>query len=72
MKYYKEMVQYRIDFDPMAVFSHKRLEEEVFAKYPQHKALIQSFVYNIKLSVGIAVGLILLLVITALILNAAA
>ncbi|MEZ4912213.1 MAG: hypothetical protein R2774_15300 [Saprospiraceae bacterium] len=69
MKYYKEMVKHHIDFDPLAVFSKNRLQNEVYDKYPQHSVLIQTFVYNIKLSIAIALGLILLLALLAIILK---
>ena len=62
-KYYKKLVQARVDFGASHIFNQKKMEEEIYPKYPQSKADIEAFVGHIRKSMNIASILIALITI---------
>ena len=61
LKSYKILVQNNVQFGARHVFSNKKLEEEVYPKYPQHKEDIHTFVKNIRNTINMASVLIALI-----------
>lgn len=61
LKSYKILVQNNVQFGARHVFSDKKLEEEVFPKYPDHKEDIYTFVKNIRNTISMASVLIALI-----------
>ena len=69
MRIYRKLVQNRVDFDTAHIFNRKRMESEIYPKYPQFKDDIASFVNHIQRSVTIASILIVLITIAGIILK---
>ena len=61
-KYYKKLVQARVDFSTTHIFNEAKMAAEVYPKYPQHVADIQAFTGHIRKSIRI--GIILMVLIT--------
>ncbi|MFM2267800.1 MAG: hypothetical protein RL757_1241 [Bacteroidota bacterium] len=62
-KFYKILVQNRVEFGTVHIFDMKRLETEVLPRYPQHRDSILAFVQHIRYSVKLASWLIALITI---------
>lgn len=61
LKSYKKLVQNRVEFGAAHFFNQKKMEEEVFPKYPHMKEDIQVFVNNMKYTIKMATVLIALI-----------
>ena len=64
LKVYKRLVQNKVDFNTTQIFNKKKMEAEVYSRYPQHRQDIETFVQHIFYSVRMAT--ILMALITAL------
>jgi hypothetical protein len=60
-KYYKKLVQARVEFSAKHIFNKKLMEAEIYPKYPQHRADIEAFTGHIRRSLDIATVLITLI-----------
>ncbi len=69
LKHYKYLVQNRVEFSAKHILDKKKMETEVLPKYPQHAAEINAFAGNIRNSVMIAAGILLLISLLGLIIN---
>lgn len=69
LKFYKKLVQNRVQFEVADVFNRKKLETDVLAKYPGYRDDIEGFVGHIRRSVIIAVILVLLITLMGVILH---
>lgn len=63
LKYYKILVQNRVQFDAKWIFDKKKMETEVLAKNPTFATEINAFASNIRKSVKIASILVVLITI---------
>ncbi len=61
LKTYKKLVQNRVEFGASHLFNRKKMEEEVYPKYPHMKSDIEVFVNHIRYSVRMATVLIALI-----------
>jgi hypothetical protein len=68
MKAYRVLVQNRIQFDAAHLFSRKKMEEEIYPKYPQHRQEIEQFANHIRYSMRMATLLSVLISLFAAIL----
>ena len=60
-KYYRKLVNARVEFGASHVFSRKKMEEEILPRYPKSKDDIEAFVKHVHRSINIATGLMLLI-----------
>jgi hypothetical protein len=60
-KYYKKLVQNRVDFGPKHILNKALMEAEIIPKYPQHRGDIEAFTGHIRKSMNIAIILIALI-----------
>lgn len=60
-KYYKKLVNARVEFGASHIFNQKKMEEEIYTQYPQHIADIEAFTGHIRKSMRIATILIALI-----------
>ncbi|MBL7814489.1 MAG: hypothetical protein JNL70_05740 [Saprospiraceae bacterium] len=60
-KYYRRLVEARVDFGTTHIFNREKLEKEVYPKYPQHRDDIDAFVGHIRKSLNIAIILMALI-----------
>jgi hypothetical protein len=60
-KYYRILVQNRVDFKPKHIFNKALMEAEIYPKYPQHQADIEAFVGHIRKSINMATVLMALI-----------
>lgn len=60
-KYYKRLVQNRVEFGAKHLFNTALMESEIYPKYPQHRADIDAFVGHIRKSMRIAIVLMALI-----------
>ncbi len=60
-KYYRKLVQNRVEFKPKHIFNKALMEEEVYPKYPQHRGDIEAFVGHIRKSINMATVLMFLI-----------
>lgn len=61
LKSYKKLVQNEVEFGAKHVFNNKRMEEEIFPRYPHMKDEIATFASHIKYSIRMATVLIALI-----------
>ena len=61
LKTYKVLVQNQVEFGPSHVFNKKKMEAEVFPKYPHMQEEIQTFVNHMQYSIRMATVLIALI-----------
>lgn len=61
LKAYKILVQNRVEFEPMAVFSQDRLDQEVIPNYPHLRQEIQDFANHLRYSIKMATVLLALI-----------
>jgi hypothetical protein len=69
MKYYKVLVQNRVQFEVKHVFNQQKLEDEVLSNNPVHRKDIEGFVGHIRKSVIVAILLIVLITIMGVVLH---
>jgi hypothetical protein len=62
-------VQNRVEFNGKHILDQKKMEAEVLPKYPQHAHEITAFATNIRNSVKIAAGILVLISLLGLIIN---
>jgi hypothetical protein len=62
-KYYRKLIQARVDFSAKHLFNKKLMEEEIYPKYPESRADIEAFVGHIRKSINMATVLIALITI---------
>lgn len=60
-KVYKVLVQNKVEFGAAHLFNKKKMEEEIFPRYPHMKSEIQTFVRHIQYSIRMATVLIALI-----------
>lgn len=60
-KAYKVLVQNKVEFNAMDIFSKKKLEEEVYPNNPKFKKEIQTFANHMQYSIKMATVLIALI-----------
>lgn len=68
MKAYRVLVQNRVQFEASHLFSRKKMEEEIYPKYPQFRQEIEQFVNHIRYSIRMATVLSVLISLFAAIL----
>lgn len=61
MKSYKKLVQNEVEFNASHLFNKKKMEEEVFPKYPNMKGEIEIFSNHLRYSIRMATVLIALI-----------
>ena len=61
MKSYKKLVQNRVEFGATHLFNKKKMEEEIFPKYPHMKEEIQTFSSHMQYSIRMATVLVALI-----------
>lgn len=61
LKSYKILVRNEVDFEARHIFNKKKMEEEVYPKYPEFKEEIASFAQHIQYSIRMATVLIALI-----------
>ncbi len=68
-KYYKILVQNRVQIEVKDMLNIAKIKEEVVPKYPKLEREILAFVNNIRNSIYIAMGLIVVIALCWMILN---
>jgi hypothetical protein len=53
-KYYRKLVEARVDFGASHIFNEKKMEEEIYPKYPKNVADIKAFTGHIRKSIRMA------------------
>lgn len=61
LKTYKKLVQNKVEFGAAHLFNQKKMEEEIFPRYPHMKEDIQTFVNHMKYTIKMASVLIALI-----------
>ncbi len=61
LKSYRFLIKNRVEFTVTELFNKKKMEAEVYTKYPQFKKEIDSFARHIRYSVNMAIVLIFLI-----------
>jgi len=61
-KYYKYLIQNRVDFSISHFFSQEKMESEVLSRYPEHRYEIEKFVGLIRRSITMASILIVVII----------
>lgn len=61
MKTYRKLVQNRVEFGPAHLFNRKKMEAEIYPKYPHMQADIEVFVRHLRYSINMATVLIALI-----------
>lgn len=61
LKHYKALVQNRVEFEVKDILDIRKLKEEVVPRYPHMENDIVSFAQNIRNSILLAVGMIILI-----------
>lgn len=69
MKHYKYLIQNRVEFNAKHILDKHKMETEVLSKYPEHAAEIDAFASNIRNSVKIAAGILILIALMGLVIN---
>ncbi len=60
-KYYRVLVQNRIEFGAKHIFNKDLMEKEIFPRYPAHRADIEAFTNHVRRSINLASVLMLLI-----------
>jgi hypothetical protein len=60
-KYYKILVENRVQIDVKDLLNINKIKEEVIPRYPKFEKEILAFIYNIRNSIFIAMGLIVVI-----------
>ena len=53
-KFYKPLVQNRVEFNASHVFNRQKMEEEVISKHPDMRENIEGFVKHMRMSINMA------------------
>lgn len=61
LKTYKILVQNEVEFGANHIFNRKKMEEEIFPRYPEFKTEIETFVNHMRYSIRMATVLIALI-----------
>ena len=61
LKTYKKLVQNKVEFGASHIFNRRKMEEEVFPRYPHMKKEIETFVRHMRYSIRMATVLIALI-----------
>lgn len=61
LKTYKILVQNEVEFGASHIFNKKKMEEEIFPRYPQFRGEIETFVNHMRYSIRMASVLIALI-----------
>lgn len=61
LKSYKILVQNQVEFNASHLFNKKKMEEEIYPKYPNMKKEIMTFVSHLRYSIRMATVLITLI-----------
>lgn len=61
LKVYKKLVQNRVEFGAAHFFSQKKMEEEIYPKYPAFRTDIEIFVRHMRYSIKMATVLVALI-----------
>lgn len=61
LKSYKALVQNRVEFGAAHIFNRRRMEEEIFPRYPHMRREIETFVRHMRYSIRMASVLIALI-----------
>jgi hypothetical protein len=69
LKHYKYLVQNRVEFPAKYILDKNKMETEVLPKYPEHGYHINLFAQNIRNSVVLAAGLLILIAILGAVIN---
>lgn len=62
MKSYKYLIQNNIEFSALDVFSKSKMKNELLPKYPKHQKEIELFVFLMKKSLILSLGVIVLII----------
>ena len=68
-KHYKYLVQNRVEFSLKHVLDNHKMKEEIFTRYPQHTEHIEAFANNLRYSVMIAAGILVVISVLYLIIK---
>lgn len=60
-KYYRRLVEARVEFGAAHIFNREKMEKEIYPKYPKQRENIDAFVNHIRKSLNIAVILMVLI-----------
>ena len=60
-KYYRKLVEARVEFGAAHLFNREKMEKEIYPKYPNSRADIDAFVHHIRRSMRMATVLIALI-----------
>jgi hypothetical protein len=69
LKHYKYLVQNKVEFPAKYILDKDKMAKEVLPKYPEHAFHINAFSANIRKSVTLAAGLLLLIGLLGAIIN---
>ncbi|HHH49707.1 MAG TPA: hypothetical protein ENK52_01865 [Saprospiraceae bacterium] len=61
LKAYKKLVQNKVELKTRQIFNKVIMEKEVYSRYPQHRADIESFIHYMQYSIKMATVLIALI-----------
>ncbi|MCB0633213.1 MAG: hypothetical protein R2824_08510 [Saprospiraceae bacterium] len=61
LKSYKVLVQNKVEFGAAHIFNRKKMEEEIFPRYPKFKSEIETFVSHMRYSIRMATVLVALI-----------
>lgn len=61
LKTYKKLVQNKVEFGASHIFNRRKMEEEIFPRYPHMKKEIETFVRHMRYSIRMATVLIALI-----------
>ena len=61
LKTYKILVQNEVEFGASHIFNRKKMEEEIFPRYPRFRKEIETFVSHMRYSIRMATVLIILI-----------
>jgi hypothetical protein len=69
LKHYKYLIQNKVEFPAKYILDKDKMETEVLPKYPDHAFHINAFSSNIRKSVILAAGLLLLIGLLGAVIN---
>ncbi len=61
LRFYKTLVKNRIEFGAIHIFNKSRMAKEILPRYPQFKNDIEGFAQHMRLSLGVAVLIVILI-----------
>lgn len=60
-KYYRKLVEARVEFGASHVFNREKMAREILPKYPNNQADIEAFTHHIRRSLNISIVLMALI-----------